>query len=370
VNGPPAISAGSTTKPLSEELTEKSIAAAISAIEIYNKPDFKFREETFAILMVNAWELLLKARALKDCGENMEAIIAKDPKTGEQKRTRSGNALTHEVTFLARKFVDGRVPGMSAVCHDNICLLVEVRDNAIHFVNRDLNFSRRIQEIGTASLKNYLDLASRWFGLDLSRYNFYLMPLSFYHGFEAVEAASVSKYSEQTQNFLRYLQNIENNHGEPDLGGHQVTVCIETKFVRAKTEDALSVRFTADPAAPAVQIREEDVLKSFPIRYRDLERALRDRYPDFKADQIFRRIMREIHAKGRPFCLPRYLDPGHKTEPPKWFYSSAMFEELDKHYRRKTESDQNDAVPGNPVLDKTGEMQSAMVRTTQEVPNP
>jgi hypothetical protein len=47
-----------------------------------------------------------------------------------------------------------------------------------------------------------------------------------------------------------------------------------------------------------------------------------------------------------------------------------MFEELDKHYRRKTESDQNDAVPGNPVLDKTGEMQSAMVRTTQEVPNP
>jgi len=27
-------------------LLDKSIAAAISAIEVYNKPDFKYREET------------------------------------------------------------------------------------------------------------------------------------------------------------------------------------------------------------------------------------------------------------------------------------------------------------------------------------
>ena len=37
----------------------------LSAIEIYNKPDFKYREETFAILAINSWELLLKARLLK-----------------------------------------------------------------------------------------------------------------------------------------------------------------------------------------------------------------------------------------------------------------------------------------------------------------
>lgn len=45
-----------------EHLLEKSIHAALSAIEIYNKPDFKYREERFSILMVNALELLLKAR--------------------------------------------------------------------------------------------------------------------------------------------------------------------------------------------------------------------------------------------------------------------------------------------------------------------
>ena len=38
----------------------------ISAIEIYNKPDFKYREETFAILAINSWELLLKEKWLKE----------------------------------------------------------------------------------------------------------------------------------------------------------------------------------------------------------------------------------------------------------------------------------------------------------------
>ena len=49
-----------------ESLIEKSIACAVSAIEIYNKPDFKYREETFSILMINSWELVLKAKLIKD----------------------------------------------------------------------------------------------------------------------------------------------------------------------------------------------------------------------------------------------------------------------------------------------------------------
>ena len=48
--------------PKHKPFVEKSVGAALSAIEIYNKPDFKYREETFAILMINSWELLLKAK--------------------------------------------------------------------------------------------------------------------------------------------------------------------------------------------------------------------------------------------------------------------------------------------------------------------
>jgi hypothetical protein len=49
-----------------KHLLENSISAILSAIEIYNKPDFKYRNEIFVILTVNAWELLLKSKILKD----------------------------------------------------------------------------------------------------------------------------------------------------------------------------------------------------------------------------------------------------------------------------------------------------------------
>jgi len=323
-------------KALSEELTDKSIAAVISAIEIYNKPDFKYREETFAILMVNAWELLLKAKAVKDASEDFDAIVIKDPKTGQPKPTRSGNPLTHEVTFLARKIRDDSASGLTEPCHDNICLLVEVRDNAIHFMNRDLHFGQRVQEIGTASLKNYLDLAARWFGVDMSRYNFYLMPLSFYHGFESAEPVSLNGYNEQTRNFLRYLETLEEKHASDDVSGHQVTVCIETKFARAKSGDGMPFRWTEDPNAPAVTVKEEDVFKQYSLDYSALVLRLRERYTDFKSDDKFHRIKRRLNQEGKPFCIERYLDPIHKLGIPKWFYSPAVFKELDKHYTRRS----------------------------------
>ena len=48
--------------PLSADLVNKSVQAAIAAIEIYNKPNFFYREEAFSLLMTNAFELLFKAK--------------------------------------------------------------------------------------------------------------------------------------------------------------------------------------------------------------------------------------------------------------------------------------------------------------------
>ena len=49
-----------------KKLIEKAIAATVSAIEIYNKPDFRYRSETFCILAINGWELLFKAKWLSE----------------------------------------------------------------------------------------------------------------------------------------------------------------------------------------------------------------------------------------------------------------------------------------------------------------
>lgn len=40
-------------------------SALLAAIEIYNKPLIEYREQTLALLLVSAWEVLLKARVLQ-----------------------------------------------------------------------------------------------------------------------------------------------------------------------------------------------------------------------------------------------------------------------------------------------------------------
>lgn len=68
--------------------------------------------------------------------------------------------------------------GLEKACHDNILALIEIRDNAAHFITKDLYIGRRVLEIGTALLRNYLYLATEWFQMDLTGYNFFLMPIS------------------------------------------------------------------------------------------------------------------------------------------------------------------------------------------------
>lgn len=70
---------------LYSKFVEKAEAALVSAVEIYNKPAFRYREETFAILAINAWELILKARLLKDNSNDPGAI-----RVYESRRTKSG----------------------------------------------------------------------------------------------------------------------------------------------------------------------------------------------------------------------------------------------------------------------------------------
>ena len=46
----------------------------VAAIEIYNKPGFPYRNESFTILAINGWELLLKAKWLDLHGNKKRSL--------------------------------------------------------------------------------------------------------------------------------------------------------------------------------------------------------------------------------------------------------------------------------------------------------
>ena len=154
----------------------------------------------------------MKAKWALDHGEAADCLyeLIEDGAGGKvPKLNRSGNPHSHSLAYLAGKLVEDKDSGLQCGCHDNILALIEIRDNAAHFLNKDLYLGRRVLEVGTASLRNYLQLATEWFQLDLSIYNSFLMPISFYHGFEAAEPATTSNYPEQISKLLAYLDALE-----------------------------------------------------------------------------------------------------------------------------------------------------------------
>jgi hypothetical protein len=338
--------------PLSAELTQKSVYAAVSAIEIYNKPNFSYREEAFSLLMANAWELLLKAKWVFDHAEAADCLhqIIDDGK-GEKtpKLNRSGNPQSHGLPYIAAKLVEDSHSGLQRGCHDNILAILEIRDNAAHFLNKDLYLGRRVLEVGTASLRNYLVLATEWFQLDLSVYNFFLMPISFYHGFEAAEPIASANYPDQIKKLMAYLDMLEQKDNERE-GTQHVALRLETKLVRGKDASCMTFQWTDDPNAPFVSVREEDLLKNYPLTYKTLTETLQRRYDDFLQNNTYHTLRKKLEKEPK-YSLERVLDPNNPKSSRQRFFNSNILQEFDKHYNRRTKPT---APPKVPIGAKAG----------------
>lgn len=324
-------------------LARKSIAAAIAAIEVYNKPSCFYREENFAILMINAWELFLKARLLQLNDNKLKCLYVLEPKVNADgqkskrkypKTNRSGNKMTiglNRAAELLKQHATSPLPGEVVA---NIVLLEEIRDNAIHFHNHHMGVSARLQEIGTASLKNYVQLATEWFSIDFSEYNFYLMPLSFQHEADIVTSFSILPVRQQIANLMEFLSTMQKEHARAEEGDFSVALRMETKFVRAASPDAIKVQITKDGAAAKIEISEEDALKKYPLTYEALLGRLKDRYSDFKINGAFHDWMKQF-KKQPQYCRTRLLNPMNPNGVRKSFFSESIVVAFDNVYTRK-----------------------------------
>lgn len=149
-------------------LRNNATAAMLAAIEIYNKPQIDYRDECFVILLVNAWELLLKA------------VLSKNGKKifYPKKRNEPYRTLTiQDSLHAARRFFPNDVPYEPVA--QNINMLQTYRNNAIHFYNQE-GFSVVIFGLAQTSIINFKDLAFGVFDIDIStRMTMNLLPLAF-----------------------------------------------------------------------------------------------------------------------------------------------------------------------------------------------
>jgi hypothetical protein len=322
-------------------LVDKAIDAAISAIEVYNKPRFRYREETFAILMLNAWELLLKARILKENKNRLRSIEVwkrKANKTGLKrkklvpKRNRAGNILTIGVgaaAAIVRKYTKDTVDQPAI---ENIALLTEIRDNAIHFHNVGKGLRKLVQEVGAATLRNFAYAAKTWFAQDLSSYDFALMPIAFESPAGIIQTIFPDDAKGPAAKVRRLITDAKRAFPFDPAKAFNVGVEVELRFIRKASDHAIAVRVVpGDPNALPVTITEEDARKAFPWTYNDLRRALRKRYANFKENETFHKIRKPLERDTR-YCHVRKLDPSNAKTAKQKFYNPNIIGEFDRHY--------------------------------------
>lgn len=148
-------------------LVGNATAAMSAAVEVYNKPRMAYREECCVILLVNAWELLLKAILSK----RKVRIYYKKARNQPYRTLSVKDALNRAESFFPQS-VDYR-----ATAH-NLELLVDYRDAAIHFYNR-AGFGALIYALAQTSIVNFRDLVEAVFQRDIAReFTLSLLPLA------------------------------------------------------------------------------------------------------------------------------------------------------------------------------------------------
>lgn len=326
-------------RPRSRLLLDKSLGAMLAAIEIYNKPVFSYREETFAILVVNAWELLLKARLLQLASNKISALLVYEHRTKidgaaseklYRKKNRAGNfstiSLFKVIDILANKYGETLSPALKA----NIESIVEIRDNAVHFMNKDFTFAKTIHETGTAAVRNYVLYVRQSFGVDVGSHGMFLMPIAFLSNTKVAEGLALSQ---EEEHLISFLSTQKAAPGVSTDRAFDVALTIEIAMKRTKTAEGAKFLMSGAPEAIPMRVEEKDIRDTHPWSYDTLTKRLSLRYSNFKVNPKYHGYRKALE-ENPTFCRERLLDPGNPTGIKKKFYSPNIVKEFDPYYDR------------------------------------
>jgi len=130
------------------KLVEKSIEAFILGLEVYNKPTIRYRIEGFSFFVVNAWELMLKAKMIKD-GKN---IYFKD----NPSRTLSIENVINEI-----------YPNRTQPLRINLEKIISLRNTSTHFITED--YETVYAPLFQANVLSYCEQLQKFHNHDITR---------------------------------------------------------------------------------------------------------------------------------------------------------------------------------------------------------
>ena len=312
-------------------LLDSSQSALYAGIEIHNKPHIDYRYPTTVILIINSWELLLKASVFKYIGKD----YIYDDKKSKYTITFS-KALVKVRDDINKK---ESIRSFDAT-FENLNLLNEYRCSNVHYIGAELN--PIIFMLLSKSILDYDKFAKKHFNRDISKKdNLIIMPIGLKLPIDPIKYLT-QKYDDSSNKFVKAIidatKSLNNNKIQDSIFvGIDVCTMSVKKVNNADVIAAIdnssdlkltkSVRITNDPNAPSVRI--DDSLP--PLTYDDLKIIIKTDRPDIKFNSTFNKAVSLV--KDDPsLCRFNYLNPKTKKGTKKCFYEEKAINKIIENY--------------------------------------
>lgn len=320
-------------KSVTKLLLDSSQAALFAGIEIHNKPHIAFRYPTTTILIINAWELALKAYVYKYIGKKQ--LYEKD---GVHTKSFS------KVLILTRDHINTveKNKKFQAV-YDNLDLLSDYRNSNVHFIEGKLD--PVVFMLISKAVLNYDVFVKKYFNKDVTKDdNLIILPVGMKLPFDPIDYLKQDYGSAHNEFVNRVVQSVRELNEEGIQESIVVGFDVYADRVRdSKNADIIAslenspdavplrkgIRVTDDPNAPAFRV-EPDLP---PLRYADLRAKAKERKPDILFNGTFNAAMKVVKADPK-LCQANYLDPHKKSGQKKEFYALTAVDTLIAEYER------------------------------------
>ena len=318
-------------KSVTKLLLDSSQSALFAGIEIHNKPHIAFRYPTAAILIINAWELALKAYIYKYIDKKM--IYDSD---GVNTKSFS------KTLIITRDHINGQEKNKKfQAIYNNHDLLNDYRNTNIHFIEGKLN--PVIFMLMSKAVLNYDYFVKKYFNKDVTKDdNLIILPVGMKLPFDPIDYLKQDYGSAHNEYVNRVVQSIRELNDEGIQESVVVGFDVYADRVReSKNADIIAslddsdgavlfrkaIRVTDDPNAPVYRL-EPDLP---PLRYRDVMNRAKERMPSIKFNQNFNKAM-EVVKSNPKLCQSNYLDPHKKNGTKKDFYTLEAVDVLIEEY--------------------------------------
>ena len=221
---------------LQNRLVDKSIESFLLGIELYNKPTIRYRIEGFSFFIVNAWELMLKAKLLNEG----KSIYYKD---------NPGRTLSISDT-LRQIYTD-----KNTRIRLNLERIIDLRNISTHFITED--YEAKYAPLFQACVINYTNELKRFHNKDITNYispNF--LTLSVNYKSLSNEEIKIKYSPEIAEKLIQKANEIEVLSQEYDSSKFSINIRQNLYLTRKKQDADFIVALSSDADTKVAKVKE------------------------------------------------------------------------------------------------------------------